>query len=138
MTLFGALPITQSGMETSQTWLDAISGNIANANDVVATDKPAYQEVYVDIAPEPANETPGQIPAGQGSTVAAVEYGSSAGILEYDPTNPLADANGDVRGTTVDLGDQLVDSVMAQTDFQANVSMNQRAEAAYKAALTIG
>ena len=137
MSLFGALPITQSGMEVSQTWLDALSGNIANSNDTVAANQPVYQEVYVNVAPLAPTQTPGELPAGQGATVSSLTFGSSAGTLAYEPTNPLANGQGLVKVANVNLSDQLVGSVMAQTDYAANVAMNQRAEAAYKSALTI-
>jgi flagellar basal-body rod protein FlgC len=138
VSLFGALPISESGMVVDQTWLDAVAGNIANANDVVPPNQPAYQARFIVAAPVEELPTPGQVPVGQGVEVAAIDYGSPNGVLVYDPTNPLADNEGLVKVPDVRLGDQLVEAVMAQTGYQANVQAANRAKTAYEAALSLG
>lgn len=138
MSLFGTLPIAQTGMDVSQTWLDAIAGNIANANDVVKANQPAYQERFIIATPKEPSITPNVVPVGQGVQVAAVVFGSPAGVLEYDPTNPIANRQGLVKYPSVQLGDQLVQSVMAQNSYQADVAVANRAKTAYNSALTIG
>lgn len=131
MSLFGALPVSQSGIEASQTWLDTIAGNIANANDTVATSQRVYQPQTVQVAPAGSGVAPGV-------DVVTVLAGSSAGTLAYDPSNPLADSRGLVRQSSVDIGQQLATMVMAQNGYQSNVAALNHAKRAYESALTLG
>jgi flagellar basal-body rod protein FlgC len=133
VSIFGALDISGSGINAAQTWINTTAGNIANANDAVATTSPVY-----------ATETPffqavgqaGQV--GSGVAVTAVQLGSTAGTIQYQPNNPLANAQGNVRVANVDMGSQMVHLIAAQTDYQANASALASAKVAYQAALTIG
>lgn len=135
MSLFGALPIASSGINVAQTWIDAAAGNIANANDVGPTSQAAYQEQSVVATPLPSAQSNG---AGQGVVASRVLLGNPAGDLAYDPSSPLADKQGMVRHPAIDLGQQMVDLVMAQTSYQANVAVVNQAKAAYQSALTLG
>jgi flagellar basal-body rod protein FlgC len=134
VSLFGALPIAASGIDAAQTWINATGGNIANADDSGPTSQGAYQTQYVDAVPLPSGQPGG---AGQGVTTGVV-LGSNAGEEILDPGNPEADAKGMVRVASVDLGQQMVDLVMAQTSYQANVATVNQAKTAYESALTLG
>ena len=133
MNLFGALDISGSGINAAQTWINTTAGNIANANYTVATTSPVY-----------ATQTPffqavgqaGQI--GDGVAVTSVQLGSTAGVIESQPNNPLADAQGNVRVANVDMGSQMVNLIAAQSAYQANASALASAKLAYQSALTIG
>jgi flagellar basal-body rod protein FlgC len=134
MSLFGALPIATTGIDAAQQWIDVTGGNIANADDTGPTSQGAYATQYVDAVPV-GSTVPGS--SGQGVRTSVV-LGSSEGAVESDPGNPMADANGDVRVATVDLGQQMVNLVMAQTSYQANVAVVNQAKTAYQSALTLG
>jgi flagellar basal-body rod protein FlgC len=132
VSLFGVFGISGSGMDTYQTWLNAIAGNVANANDTGPTSQPAYQQRSLIVS----EDGTGQV--GDGVKVTGVALGSAQGELSYDPQNPLADANGMVRTPTVDLPGQMVQMVMAERDYQANVSVITQARQAYESALGLG
>lgn len=134
MTLFSALNIARTGLDAMQTWIDTAGGNIANANDAVATNAPAYAEQSAVLTPVSA-AVPGQ--SGQGVSVTVAE-GSTAGVIAYEPHNPLADRNGDVKLPNVSISDQLVGLIQAQDGYQANTNALARAVAAYQSGLTIG
>jgi flagellar basal-body rod protein FlgC len=70
--------------------------------------------------------------------VTGTQFGSAAGRIVHDPTNPLADANGDVKYPDIDLGDQMTQMIMAQRGYQANLQTMQAATQAYQAALQLG
>lgn len=133
MSLFSALDISGSGINASQTWINTTAGNIANANDTVPTTSGVY------ATQTPFFQAVGQLgQVGDGVAVTSIQLGSSAGIVEYQPTNPLANNHGDVRVANVDMGSQMVDLIAAQTDYQANASALASAKTAYQSALTIG
>ena len=108
MAIFDTLSISGSGMTAHRKWLDAVSDNISNINDVSATSEDAFKERFVDVQ---ANE----YGSGEGGVrVAGVTFGSGEGRIVYEPDNPLADANGNVKYPDIDLGDQMAELMMAQ------------------------
>ena len=134
MGMFNAIDIAGSGMGTYQTWLDAISNNIANVNTMKPTSGPAFQESVVQNQAVPG----GTDGAGQGVKVASISYGNPNGTVISDPSSPLADKQGMVRAPSEDLGDQMTQMIIAQRSYQANAAVVTRAQAAYQAALNIG
>jgi flagellar basal-body rod protein FlgC len=126
--VFEALGMIGSGMHVHQTWMDAISDNIANVNTVRPAGQPAFQARYV-LA---------QSVDGGGAAVAGVALGDAQGRLVFDPTHPLADAKGYVRLPDVDLAEQMTDMIMAQRGYQANAANLDRVRASYQAALQMG
>ena len=133
MTLFGAIGISGSGIDAAQTWINTTAGNLANANDVVPTSSAAYATQTPFLVPV---GVPGQV--GAGVSVATVQLGSTAGLLQYQPDNPMADSQGNVRVPDVNTGAPLVGLLPAPADSQANASAIEHAKQAYTSALTIG
>ena len=130
--MFDAMDISGSGMSLHQTWMDALSDNIANINTVRPTNEAAFQARYV-IAQ--AQENGG---TGSGVAVGGGALGSATGILPNDPHNPLADAQGMVRRPDIDLGDQMTQMIMAERGYQANASNLDRVRSTYEAAIQMG
>jgi flagellar basal-body rod protein FlgC len=131
--VFSTLGVATSGMGVYKTWLNAVSDNIANMDNVSRTTDPAFQERFITAAPiaDPTG-------IGAGAAVTGVQFGDPNGIVAYDPTNPLADANGMVRRSKVDLTEQMVYLQLAQRGYQANVQSFDRAREAYESILSIG
>ncbi len=133
MTIFGAIGISGSGIDAAQEWINTNAGNLANANDAVPTSQAAYATQTPFFVPV---GVPGQV--GAGVQVAGVQLGDTVGHLEYAPSNPMHDAQGNVRVPDVNTGAQMVGLIQAQTDYQANASALNHAKQAYQSALTIG
>lgn len=107
-----AMNITASGMRAQATRLRHVSENIANA------DTPGYHRKTVDFA-------------------AVVEAGQDTGLVEagrvrldrseldqiYDPSHPLADANGNYDGSNVNLLIEIADAREAQRSYEANLKL---------------
>lgn len=134
MSMFGSLGVSASGMDVYQTWIDAISDNVANVNTVRSTDDVAFQEklVVAESVGGPGNNI------GTGSRVSGIELGDEEGRLIYDPNHPLADDEGMVRGPDMDLETQMTHLIVAQRSYQANVTVFERARDSYQRALEIG
>ncbi len=131
MGTFDAIGIAGSGMNVYQTWLNAISDNLANLNTVRPTDQEAFRARYVQASSVDYGE-----PAG--ARVDGVALGSAQGRLVYEPDNPLADADGNVRYPDIDMSSQMSYLIMAQRAYQANAAVIDRAKESYTAALQIG
>ncbi|MFZ4583718.1 MAG: flagellar basal body rod protein FlgC [Acidimicrobiia bacterium] len=137
MSMFGAIRSAGSGMQVDRTWLDAISDNIANINTIRPTSGAAYQPRSVIAQAVPGDSGLDNGPGG-GVAVGGVVFGDPAGQLVYMPDHPFADEQGMVRAPDIDLGDQMVQMIMAQRSFQSNVAVIQRAKEMYQQAMQIG
>jgi flagellar basal-body rod protein FlgC len=132
MGMFGAIGIAGSGVTVYRKWLDAVSDNIANINDVKPTSGEAFRERMLVAESVDNGEGTG------GVRVAGIQYGKAEGRMVYEPNHPMADANGYVRYPDIDLGDQMGQLIMAQRGYQANLAVVDRAKDAYQAALQLG
>jgi len=135
MDAFSTLDIGRSGVGFSRYWLDTIAHNMANVNTVrPAGEEPFRQRLVV------AREVAGGPHAPNGSGVEVgdlVEDGGDAARL-FDPTSPLADAQGYVTQPLVDLSGQMTDLILANRTYQLNLRTIETAREAYQSALRIG
>jgi flagellar basal-body rod protein FlgC len=134
MGTFGILDTSSSGLHVYRKWLDAVGDNIANVNTVKPTDQEAFKARYV-VAQSVEG---GEDGIGQGAKIAEIQFGSGEGRLVHEPNNPLADENGYVRYPDIDMSEQMTHLIMAQRDYQANLSVIERARDAYQSALQLG
>jgi flagellar basal-body rod protein FlgC len=129
MSTFNAIGVATSGVTVYRKWLDAVSDNISNMDNVSRTSEKAFQARYV-IAQEAQD--------GNGAQVGGIAYGSAEGRLTYEPDNPLADTEGYVRRPDIDMGSQMAQMMMAQRSYQANLAVVDRAKDSYQAAINLG
>ena len=132
MSTFDSLRIAGSGLYSHRKWMDAVSDNIANINTVNPAGEDAFQERMVVAQAVDYGSGEG------GVRVARTELGSAEGRMVFEPDNPMADAEGYVRYPDIDMGDQMVQLLMAQRGYQANLAVVERATSAYQAALQLG
>ena len=130
--MFDSIGISGSALSVHRRWMDAVSDNIANINTVSSTDGEAFKERMVVAQAVDYGSGEG------GVRVAGAAFGSGEGRLVYEPTHPLADAEGYVRYPDIDLGEQMTQLIMAQRGYQANLAVVERATNAYQAALQLG
>lgn len=104
-----ALRITVSGMRAQSTRLRLTAENIANA------DTPGYHRKTVSF----------EAMAGDGGAVATgpVRLDQTAPERIHDPSNPLADAEGYVEGSNVNLLLEMTDAREASRSYEANLKM---------------
>lgn len=134
MPMFDAMNSAGSGLAAYQTWLDAISDNIANVNTITPTSGNAFQAEYVQAQ----SVATGDHGVGGGIEVVGIAHSSAQGRVTYDPENPQADAAGDVRLPDIDMGEQMGNLIMAERAFQANANVIERARQTYQDAIQIG
>ena len=128
MGAFESLRIAGSGLGMHQTWLDALSHNIANVGTVRATDQEAFRAQLV--VAESRDDG--------GVRVREVALTSAEGRMTYQPEHPLADAEGYVRLPDMEMSDQMTELIMAQRGFQASAQVTKFAQDTYSTAIAIG
>jgi flagellar basal-body rod protein FlgC len=132
MAVFDTLGIAGSSLLVHRKWLDAVSDNMANVNTVNPFDQEAFRERLIVAQAVEYGSGEG------GVRVARAEFGDPEGRIVYDPEHPLANEEGMVRYPDIDMGDQMVQLIMAQRGYQANLAVVERATSAYQAALQLG
>jgi len=125
---FDSLRIAGSGLGMHQTWLDALSHNIANVGTVRATDQEAFRAQLV--VAESRDDG--------GVRVREVALTSAEGRMTYQPDHPLADEAGYVRLPDMEMSDQMTELIMAQRGFQASAQVTKFAQDTYQTAIGIG
>ncbi|MEL6953092.1 MAG: flagellar basal body rod protein FlgC [Pseudomonadota bacterium] len=104
------LEIAASGMRGQSERLRLVSQNIANA------DTPGYQRKTASF------EAMTAIGAAEGAVrLGRVNLDQSALAVIYDPSHPLADAQGNYQGSNVDLVIEIADAREAQRSYEANL-----------------
>lgn len=107
-----SLSIAASGMEAQAARLRHVSENIANA------DTPGYRRKMVAFEAVVENgEKNGAVRTGK------VRLDPSELTRVLDPGNPLADENGYLDGSNVDLVTEIADAREAQRSYEANLRM---------------
>jgi flagellar basal-body rod protein FlgC len=132
---FSAMNIGRTGVGFAHHWLDSIAHNIANVNTETTPGEEPFRAIKVVARPL------GTGPFAQtGSGVYLAQQLEQGGdpALAYDPTNALADADGMVAKPVVELGSEMVDMMIAQRHYQANLRTVESAKEAYQAALRLG
>jgi flagellar basal-body rod protein FlgC len=140
-TPFSSLGASASGMRVYQTWINALSDNVANISTVNPAGEAAFQERYVNARSSGGGAGAGiggRGAIGDGAYVATAEFGSAEGRMVYQPDHPHADENGMVRMPDMDLSTQMTNLIIAQRAYQANVTAFERARDSYLRALEIG
>jgi flagellar basal-body rod protein FlgC len=133
MAVFDTLGISASGLMVNRKWMDAVSDNMSNLNTVNPYDQAPFKERLVVAQAVDYGSGTG------GVRVARVEFGGDPeGRIVYEPDHPLANEEGYVRYPDIDMGDQMVQLMMAQRGYQANLAVVERATNAYQAALRLG
>jgi flagellar basal-body rod protein FlgC len=133
MAMFDTLGISASGLMVNRKWMDAVSDNMSNLNTVNPYDQAPFKERLVVAQAVEYGSGSG------GVRVARVEFGGDPqGRIVYEPDHPMANAEGYVRYPDIDMGDQMVQLMMAQRGYQANLAVVERATNAYQAALRLG
>lgn len=107
-----AMRITASGMHAQAARLRHVSENIANA------DTPGYHRKTVSFeAMVDAGSPTGEVEAGR------VKLDQSPLAEIYDPSHPMADANGNYDGSNVNLLVEIADAREAQRSYEANLKL---------------
>lgn len=132
---FDVFDVGKSGMDLSQTWLNATANNIANVNTINPAGQQPFRASYV-VAQSLGPTLPGGI--GQGVEVSGLVQDTGQPAMVSDPGNPMADANGNVTRPVVDLGVEMTNMMMASRSFEVNEQTIQTAQTVYQAALQIG
>lgn len=125
--------IAGSAMTAQSQRMNVTASNLANADSVAGPDGQPYRarQVVFEVAPS----------AGQaigGVRVARVIEDPSPMRMMHDPKNPLANADGYVTMSNVNVVEEMVNMISASRSYQANVEVLNTAKTLMLKTLTVG
>jgi len=127
MTINNAMNVSTSGLSAERFRMDVIAANIANAGSTQVGAQEPYRRK--DVVLQGGEE---------GVQVAAVQDDQTPFPLKYDPGNPNADANGNVKTSNVQPINEMVDMMSASRAYEANIAAFNTEKGMVKEALSIG
>lgn len=147
MGFLDGISISGSALTAERLRMDVVSSNIANADttraNLVNGQWVPYQRKVVSFSPINGSFSSHLKSAMNGDSMGGVEVSEitndpSPFKLQYDPTNPDANANGYVQLPNVDPLKEMVDLMGAQRSYEANVTVMNAQKSMLLKALQIG
>jgi flagellar basal-body rod protein FlgC len=125
MGLFSIFNIAGSGMSAESVRLDTVASNLANADSVSSSPSTAYkarypvfQAIQASLMSPAAGADPSTQAADAAVQVRGIVQTTAAGAARYEPGNPLADSNGYVYSSNVNVVEQMADMISASRSYQ--------------------
>ena len=130
--MLGALEISATGLEARRLWMNTIAENIANAE--TTRDRFGVANHYRRREPIFAAQ---QVGNATGVQVLDVVEDLSDFRIVHDPGHPDADEDGNVRFPNVNMVQEMVDMLMANRSYEANVTAMEATKSMFSSALRI-
>ena len=135
MSLLNILGISGSAVSAQSQRLNVVASNLANADSVAGPDGQSYKARHVVFRTQP---TGGTGAAQLGVRVADVVEDPSPGKRLHDPSHPLADAEGYVTQSNVNVVEEMVDMISASRSYQNNIEVMNTAQQLLLKTLQLG
>lgn len=114
--------IAGRAMSAQMLRLNTTASNLANASSVASSEGAAFRAI------KPVFRTVTDAPGVATVQVDRVVAADVAPTMRHDPSNPLADANGNVWQAGVDSAAELVEMIESARQYQNNVQVFQTAK----------
>ncbi len=136
MGLFDAFRIAGTGMAAQGQRLNVVSSNLANVDSTTGPDGLPYRAKQVVFEAMPTR--PGDSDGASGVRVKEIVDDPAPLRRTYEPSNPLADADGYVTQPNVNVVEEMVNMISASRAYQTNVEVMNTAKALLLKTLTLG
>lgn len=125
MSLLNAFRISSTGLQAQSVRLNAVASNLANADTVSGTAEDAYKARKVVFEAVRTRSPAGANGQGLGADVRIKELTEDKSIprSQYDPNNPMANADGFVYASNVNAAEEMVDMIAASRSYQTNADV---------------
>lgn len=124
MSLFSIFDVAGSALNAQSVRLNVVSSNLANADAVAARPEDAYrarQPVFQAAMREAWAGADGG--AAAGVRILGVWQSPAPPVKRHQPGNPLADAEGYVYASNVNVVEEMANMISASRSFQTNVEV---------------
>lgn len=136
MSSFNIFDIAGSGMSAQTVRLNTTASNLANADSVSSSAEAAYKARHPVF--KAVQAAMGETDQGQSVQVTGIAQSQAQGEARYEPGNPLANADGYVYGSNVNVVEEMVDMISASRSYQNNVEVMNTSKEMMLATLKLG
>jgi flagellar basal-body rod protein FlgC len=133
MSLFNVFNISGSAMSAQSQRLNTVASNLANADSATSANGTPYKAKQVVFSALPSKN-----PAATGVKVKQVIEDNTPAKVVYDPKNPLANEQGYVTMSNVNVTEEMVNMISASRAYQNNVETMNAAKTMLLKTLSIG
>ncbi len=124
MSLFNIFDIAGSGLSAQNTRLNTVASNLANAESIASSPEAAYrskQPVFATTYQGQLNNFNNSASAGI-RTVGVVES-QAENVAQYQPGNPLANEEGYIYLSNVNVIEEMTNMISASNSYQTNIEV---------------
>lgn len=137
MSLFKVFDIAGSALSAQTTRLNTTASNLANAETVSSTEEGAYrarQPVFAAMMKSLYNQNPESV----GVQIKGVVESDAPVQMRYAPDNPMANQDGYVYLSNVNMVDEMVNMISASRSYQNSVEVMNTSKQLLLATLRMG
>ena len=145
MSLLNVFEIAGSAMSAQSQRLNAVASNLANADSVTSSNGQPYRAKQVVFSAVPiagstafGSAASGSAGAASGVAVTKVIEDASPARKVYDPKHAMADEQGYVTMSNVNVVEEMVNMIAASRAYQNNIEMLNTAKTLMLKTLTLG
>ncbi|HEY4090355.1 MAG TPA: flagellar basal body rod protein FlgC [Luteibacter sp.] len=136
MSLLKIFDVAGSGMAAQSARLNTTASNMANADSVANSEAGAYRAKQPMFSSVQAMVN-GQM-ENEGVRAMGITESQAPVQARYEPSNPMADADGNVWQSNVNPVDELVNMISASRSYQNNVEVMNSARQLMQKTLDLG
>jgi flagellar basal-body rod protein FlgC len=137
MSLFNVMDISSSGMAAENVRLNSTASNIANANSVSSSYDETYRARHPVFAAALDRASADQS-KGVGVEVKGIVESQRPLQIEYSPGNPMADENGYIYKSNVNIVEEMADMMSASKAYETNVQVADTTKRIFRQVLRLG
>ena len=130
--LLNVFNIAGSALNAQSVRLNTTASNMANAESALGADGKPYKAKQVVFQAVNMGSN------GQGVRVQQVVESAAPGRTVYDPKNPVANADGYVTMSNVDVVEEMVNMISASRAYQSNAEVMNTAKTLMQRTLALG
>lgn len=137
MSLFNVMDISSSGMAAENVRLNTTASNIANANSVSSSYDETYRARHPVFAAALDRASADQS-KGVGVQVKGIVESQRPLQIQYEPGNPMADENGYIYKSNVNIVEEMADMMSASKAYETNVQVADTTKRIFRRVLQLG
>ncbi|MBT1450794.1 flagellar basal body rod protein FlgC [Glaciecola sp. XM2] len=137
MSLFRVMDISSTGMAAENVRLNTTASNIANANSVSSSYEDTYRARHPVFAAALQQASADQS-KGVGVEVKGIVESQKPLQIQYEPGNPMADENGYIYKSNVNIVQEMADMMSASKGYETNVQVADTTKRIFRRVLQLG
>jgi flagellar basal-body rod protein FlgC len=124
MSLFSIFDISASGLSAQNTRLNTVASNLANSESIASTPEGAYRSKQPIFASELQGQLGGlNASASAGLRTVGIVESQAENVAQYQPGNPLANEEGYIYLSNVNVMEEMTNMMSAKSSYQSNIEV---------------